>query len=120
MLKGAKLPRGQRNCRRARSLECKRPILSALLTPGRLPAYSLPDGRLSSTMAPPMSSICTVCCEPPMVRVLYDDEIFSSQTVGGVSRYFTEVISLLENDADISISLPLIVTANEYIRACES
>ncbi len=51
-----------------------------------------------------------------MIKVLYDDEIFSSQTTGGVSRYFSEVISHLDLIPDVSISLPLIMTANEYIR----
>ena len=54
-----------------------------------------------------------------MIKVLYDDEIFSSQTTGGVSRYFAEIISHLHRIPDMSISLPLVLTANEYIRTCD-
>src|SRR5712671_6810886 len=54
-----------------------------------------------------------------MIKVLYDDEIFSSQTTGCVSRYFAEIISHLHRIPDMSISLPLVLTANEYIRTCD-
>jgi hypothetical protein len=50
------------------------------------------------------------------VKVLYDDEIFSTQTTGGISRYFVELISHLDRLPNVSISLPVMLTANEYIR----
>jgi hypothetical protein len=50
------------------------------------------------------------------VKVLYDDEIFSTQTTGGISRYFVELASHLDRLPNVSISLPVMLTANEYIR----
>lgn len=51
-----------------------------------------------------------------MIRVLYDDEAFSGQSVGGISRYFSEIISQLELKPEVSICLPFVATANEHIR----
>lgn len=51
-----------------------------------------------------------------MINVLYDDDTFSRQAVGGISRYFMEIISRLEREPDVSVSLSLVATANEYAR----
>lgn len=46
------------------------------------------------------------------MRVLYDHQIFSSQKYGGVSKYFAEIINVLNKDIDISIAAWL--SNNEY------
>lgn len=46
------------------------------------------------------------------MRVLYDHQIFSSQKYGGVSKYFAEIINVLNKSVDIKISAWL--SNNEY------
>ena len=52
-----------------------------------------------------------------MVHVLFDDEIFSIQAYGGISRYFTELIGGLAAVADMDVRLPFDLTVNKYIAA---
>lgn len=49
------------------------------------------------------------------MKILYDHQIFASQTYGGVSRYFTEVIRRLPDEAwEVSATL----SNNHYARRC--
>lgn len=45
------------------------------------------------------------------MKVLYDDQIFSAQKIGGISRYFYELIKRNENAI-----IPLIYTENFYFK----
>src|SRR5690606_7020742 len=47
------------------------------------------------------------------MKILYDYQIFSAQKVGGVSRYFFEIIKELSKNCEIS--LPLFATQNLYL-----
>ena len=49
-----------------------------------------------------------------MVQVLFDDEIFSVQIEGGISRYFTELIEGLTAFPDVKVQLPFPLTCNRY------
>jgi glycosyltransferase involved in cell wall biosynthesis len=49
------------------------------------------------------------------MRVLFDDEIFSIQIDGGISRYFTELLSELSAVPDIDVRLPFCLTCNRYL-----
>lgn len=48
------------------------------------------------------------------MKVLYDHQMFSIQTFGGVSRYFTELIKHLPEE--ISYDLPLFISNNQYLK----
>lgn len=48
-----------------------------------------------------------------MVKVLYDSQVFSWQKVGGISRYFVELIEHLKSD--IQTEIPLFYSNNIYI-----
>jgi glycosyltransferase involved in cell wall biosynthesis len=50
-----------------------------------------------------------------MVHVLFDDEIFSVQVYGGISRYFTELIDALGGVGDVDVKLPFSLTVNRYL-----
>ena len=50
-----------------------------------------------------------------MVEVLFDDEIFSVQVDGGISRYFAELIVGLRADPDFRVRLPFWFTCNRYL-----
>jgi hypothetical protein len=54
-----------------------------------------------------------------MLRVLFDDEIFSLQREGGISRYFTELLDGLTDFPDVSPLLPFYFTCNRYLAASE-
>lgn len=49
-----------------------------------------------------------------MVKVLYDNQVFSWQKCGGISRSFYEIISNLDND--IQFKLPIYFTNNLYLK----
>jgi len=49
------------------------------------------------------------------MKILYDHQIFSLQKVGGISRYFSELISHL-NDKTIELELPIKNSQNIYIK----
>jgi glycosyltransferase involved in cell wall biosynthesis len=52
-----------------------------------------------------------------MLRIIFDDEIFTSQFSGGVSRAFTELGEALVAIPDISVAVPFPVTANLHLGA---
>lgn len=49
------------------------------------------------------------------MKILLDPQIFNQQTYGGISRYYTEVFSILSKKKDIEIVLPLYKSDNVYI-----
>ncbi|TGK17293.1 glycosyltransferase family 1 protein [Leptospira fluminis] len=53
------------------------------------------------------------------MKVLYDHQIFSIQTHGGISRYYSELIKCFREDPALGVEakLSLRVSANEYIRS---
>ena len=51
-----------------------------------------------------------------MNNLFYDPQIFY-QKVGGISRYFVEVINRLSQEPDFNVTLPLVYTQNKYLRA---
>ena len=51
------------------------------------------------------------------MRVLYDDDVFSVQVYGGISRYFTQLIEALGAVADIDVHLPFWLTVNTHLAA---
>jgi glycosyltransferase involved in cell wall biosynthesis len=55
------------------------------------------------------------CEDCIVVHVLFDDEIFSTQVYGGISRYFTELIKGLVDIADMDVQLPFGLTVNRYL-----
>jgi len=50
------------------------------------------------------------------MKVLYDHQIFTSQTYGGISRYFFELIKNFENDNEIRYELLLKYSNNCYLK----
>lgn len=48
------------------------------------------------------------------MKVLYDHQIFEHQRIGGVSRYFTEIIRHLPVNIDVEVSVQY--TFNEYLK----
>ena len=50
-----------------------------------------------------------------MLQVLFDDEIFSIQIEGGISRYFTELMEGLTAVPDVDVQLPFRLTCNRYL-----
>ena len=49
------------------------------------------------------------------MKILLDPQIFNQQTYGGISRYYTEVFSILAKKKNIEIILPLHKSDNVYI-----
>ena len=50
------------------------------------------------------------------VKVLYDHQTFDTQVIGGISRYFFELISAYEKDETIECELSLMFSNNEYLK----
>jgi glycosyltransferase involved in cell wall biosynthesis len=50
-----------------------------------------------------------------MLHILFDDEIFSIQSEGGISRYFTELMEGLTAVPDVEVQLPFRLTCNRYL-----
>jgi glycosyltransferase involved in cell wall biosynthesis len=50
-----------------------------------------------------------------MLHILFDDEIFSTQIEGGISRYFTELMEALTAIPDVEVHLPFALTCNRYL-----
>ena len=48
------------------------------------------------------------------MRILYSPEIFSAQKYGGISRYYTDLISEMMSDNDIII--PQLIHNNVHLR----
>lgn len=51
-----------------------------------------------------------------MNNLFYDPQILY-QKVGGISRYFVEVINRLSQEPDFNVTLPLVYTQNKYLKA---
>lgn len=51
-----------------------------------------------------------------MLKILYDDQIFSGQRYGGVSRYFAQLMSNFKAYKEIDFKLSLIYSENEYLK----
>jgi len=51
------------------------------------------------------------------VKVLYDHQIFDHQRIGGVSRYFTEIIRHLPSEIDCEVSIQY--SFNEYLKSLD-
>lgn len=51
------------------------------------------------------------------MKILLDPQIFSQQTYGGISRYYTEIFSELEKRNDVEVVLPIYYTDNFYLKA---
>ena len=49
------------------------------------------------------------------MKILYDSQIFDMQKTGGVSRYFVEIISRL-NNFNVEYELPLTYSKNVYLQ----
>ena len=50
------------------------------------------------------------------MKILLDPQIFNQQTYGGISRYYTEVFSILSQKKDVEIVLPLYKSDNVYLK----
>jgi glycosyltransferase involved in cell wall biosynthesis len=50
------------------------------------------------------------------MKVLYDHQIFEHQNIGGISRYFFELINAFQGKPGIETELSLIYSNNEYIK----
>lgn len=50
------------------------------------------------------------------MRVLYDHQIFSLQSYGGISRYYGELFRIYAQDPDISVDLALRSSGNQYLK----
>ena len=49
------------------------------------------------------------------MKILLDPQIFNQQTYGGISRYYSEVFSILSKKKDVKIILPIYKSDNAYI-----
>ncbi|KQT15251.1 glycosyl transferase family 1 [Chryseobacterium sp. Leaf404] len=50
------------------------------------------------------------------MKILLDPQIFHQQTYGGISRYYTEVFSVLSQKKDVEIVLPIYSSDNAYLK----
>jgi glycosyltransferase involved in cell wall biosynthesis len=48
------------------------------------------------------------------VKILLDPQIFIEQQYGGISRYYTEVISILSKNDEFDIQIPILATYNNH------
>ncbi len=51
-----------------------------------------------------------------MTKVLFDDQIFTGQKIGGISRYFSQLFKEFETNDSIDYKLPLIYSENIYLK----
>jgi glycosyltransferase involved in cell wall biosynthesis len=51
-----------------------------------------------------------------MLKTLLDPQIFNLQTTGGISKYYTELLSALMDEKSVSITLPLLYTDNLHYK----
>lgn len=49
------------------------------------------------------------------MKILYDHQIFSLQNIGGISRYYFELINALNSNTNCDLTLPLLFSNNELI-----
>lgn len=54
------------------------------------------------------------------LKVLFDHQAFSMQQLGGVSRYFFEIMSRCLDDSGIEIRLPIVYSRNHYLNHAEN
>ncbi|MCX8533708.1 glycosyltransferase family 4 protein [Chryseobacterium luquanense] len=50
------------------------------------------------------------------MKILLDPQIFDQQTYGGISRYYTEVFSILNQKEDVEVILPIYSSDNAYVK----
>jgi len=50
------------------------------------------------------------------MKILLDPQIFHQQTYGGISRYYTEVFSILSKRKDVEVVLPIYNSDNAYLK----
>jgi glycosyltransferase involved in cell wall biosynthesis len=50
------------------------------------------------------------------MKILFDYQIFEQQKVGGISRYFFELINQFQNNNELEWDLPIIYSGNEYLK----
>jgi len=50
------------------------------------------------------------------MKILVDPQIYNSQVYGGVSRYYTEVLSQLSTKDGVQIEIPVFFSKNEYLK----
>jgi len=50
------------------------------------------------------------------MKILTDPQIYNSQVYGGISRYYTEVLSELNKKQGVEIEVPVLFTKNEYLK----
>ena len=48
------------------------------------------------------------------MKIVLDPQIFNSQKYGGISRYYTEIFSILSKKKNVHVSVPLFITNNVY------
>jgi glycosyltransferase involved in cell wall biosynthesis len=48
------------------------------------------------------------------MKILLDPQIFNRQKYGGISRYYTEIFSILSKKSNVYVSVPLYTTKNIY------
>jgi glycosyltransferase involved in cell wall biosynthesis len=48
------------------------------------------------------------------VKILFDPEIYYKQEYGGISRYYSEVVSILKRNKNLEVNLPVCHTENAY------
>jgi glycosyltransferase involved in cell wall biosynthesis len=48
------------------------------------------------------------------MKIVLDPQIFNSQKYGGISRYYTEIFSILSKKPKVIVSVPLYITNNVY------
>lgn len=53
------------------------------------------------------------------MKILLDPQIFDQQTYGGISRYYTEVFSVISQKSDVEVLLPLYSSDNAYVKATD-
>ncbi|WP_312089882.1 glycosyltransferase family 1 protein [Chryseobacterium sp.] len=53
------------------------------------------------------------------MKILLDPQIFDQQTYGGISRYYTEVFSVISKKSDVEVLLPLYSSDNAYVKATD-
>ena len=52
------------------------------------------------------------------MKILYDHDIFYIQKVGGVSKYFLEIFSIIKKFHEVKIVAPIYI--NEYLKNYKS
>ncbi|RYX87556.1 hypothetical protein EON73_01130 [bacterium] len=50
------------------------------------------------------------------MKILYDHQIFDSQSIGGISRYVFELIGFFDKESSTEWDLALVHSDNEYIK----